>query len=75
LVSLFFFQGSVLKIFALSLVGPLAAGRKRALVQGFGASLKQFTTMCAYSLAFWAGAKFIAEVRPHHSLRVRFFHV
>ena len=31
------------------------------LHQGGGATIKQFTSMCSYSLAFYAGSKFIAD--------------
>mmetsp|Transcript_3860 Transcript_3860/g.8500 ORF Transcript_3860/g.8500 Transcript_3860/m.8500 type:complete len:1014 (+) Transcript_3860:3-3044(+) len=60
-VTAFNLQNSVMKIFDASLVGPLEAGKQRAFAQGGGATIKQFTQMCSYSLAFYAGSRFIAD--------------
>ena len=43
------------------LAAPRAAGYRRGLLIGFGQGFQRFILLCAYSLAFWAGAQFISQ--------------
>jgi len=52
-------QTSTLKVFDKALESPYKTGIKRGFVQGSGQGFQRFMLMCAYSLAFYAGSRFI----------------
>jgi ATP-binding cassette subfamily B (MDR/TAP) protein 1 len=60
-VSAFNLQAQILRLYDDSLALPLAVGVRRGLIQGSGSGFKQFVSICAYALAFYAGSVFIAE--------------
>ena len=60
-------------LFEAALVAPRAAGVRRGLVQAFGAAFQRGTLMCAYSLAFYAGGRFIAAGELEFTALIRTF--
>ena len=60
-VTAFNLQRQILRLYDDSLVTPREVGVRRGLVQGAGSGFKQFVSICAYALAFYAGSVFIAD--------------
>jgi ATP-binding cassette subfamily B (MDR/TAP) protein 1 len=72
-VAAFNLQAQVLRLFDESLVEPLAQGAARGRVLGLGAGFKQFVSISAYALAFYAGSRFIADGSLTFSQLMRVF--
>jgi len=60
-VSAYNLQQRTVTAFTAALRLPRNAGMRRGAVQAAGQAFQRAMLMCAYSLAFWAGAKFIAN--------------
>ena len=60
-VTAFNLQPQILRLYDDSLVLPRQVGVRRGLIQGAGSGFKQFVSISAYALAFWAGAQFIED--------------
>ena len=60
-VTAFNLQEQILRLYDDSLAMPLQAGVRRGLIQGIGSGFKQFVSISAYALAFYAGSVFIAN--------------
>jgi len=59
-VAAFGLQPRTARVFSAALDAPLAAGVRRALTAAAGSAFQRFMLLATYSLAFYAGAQFIA---------------
>lgn len=66
-------MGQVLRIFDDSLERPLQHGLERGRILGLGAGFKQFVSISAYALAFYAGSRFIADGSLKFNMLMRVF--
>ena len=63
----------IMRIFDDSLENPRLQGLERGRTLGIGAGFKQFVSISAYALAFYAGSRFIADGSLQFNMLMRVF--